>query len=105
MKRKDRPDGLQLITANSLPVLDALDKIGLLGKVQIVTTDLFQELIPIIEEGKVLASIYQRPYTQGKVAYENLLAHLLKQGNLRLTLRLAPTSFFAVTFRRSPIER
>jgi LacI family transcriptional regulator len=94
MKRKDRPAGLYLSTANSLPVLKALEEMGLLGKGQIVTTDLFQELLPMIEDGKILASMYQRPYTQGKVAFENLLAHLLKEGNLQSTVRLAPHVIF-----------
>ena len=94
MQGGSRPDGLYLSTANSMPVLKALDELGLLGKVQIVTTDLFQELVPLIEVRKVLATMYQRPYTQGKLAFESLLAHLLEGRKPQPTVRLAPHVIF-----------
>jgi LacI family transcriptional regulator len=94
MQGKDRPEGLYLSTANSLPVLQALEELDLLGKVQIVTTDLFQELIPLIEFGKILATMYQRPFTQGKVAFESLLAYLLKETTSHAVVRLAPHVIF-----------
>ncbi|AEU35200.1 LacI family DNA-binding transcriptional regulator [Granulicella mallensis] len=94
MQSKDRPEGLYLSTANSMPVLRALDELGLLGKVQIVTTDLFQELVPLIEFGKVLATMYQRPYTQGKVAFESLLAYLKEENKPNPVIRLAPHVIF-----------
>jgi LacI family transcriptional regulator len=94
MQGKDRPDGLYLSTANSMPVLEALDELGLLGKTQIVTTDLFQELVPLIEFGKILATMYQRPYTQGKVAFESLISYLLKETKSNAVIRLAPHVIF-----------
>jgi LacI family transcriptional regulator len=90
MKGKDRPHGLYLSTANSMPVLKALDELNLLGKVQIVTTDLFQELVPLIEFGKVLATLYQRPYTQGKVAFELLIRYLQGEDKAQPAVRLTP---------------
>ena len=94
MLGKNRPEGLYLSTANSIPVLQALDEMKLLEKVQIVTTDLFQELVPFIELGKVLATLYQRPFTQGKIAFENLLAHLVKGPASDPTVQLAPHVVF-----------
>jgi len=94
MKSKDRPDGLYLSTANSMPVLEALEELGLLGKVQVITTDLFQELVPLIEFNKVLASMYQRPYTQGKVAFESLIAYLMQVDAEHPVVRLAPHVIF-----------
>jgi LacI family transcriptional regulator len=94
MEGKSRPEGLYLSTANSIPVLKALEELGLLGKVQIVTTDLFGELVPLIESGKILASLYQRPYRQGKLAFENLVAYLLKEANVQPVVRLAPHVVF-----------
>ena len=52
LRGKTRPDALYISTANSLPVLRALEEHKLLGRVQVVTTDLFHELIPILESGK-----------------------------------------------------
>lgn len=94
MSSKDRPEGLYLSTANSLPVLQALEELGLLGKTQIITTDLFQDLVPMIEFGKVLASMYQRPYTQGKVAFESLIAYLMQENAPHPLVRLAPHVIF-----------
>jgi LacI family transcriptional regulator len=94
MKSKDRPQGIYLSTANSIPVLKALDELNLLGTVQIVTTDLFQELVPLIEFGKVLATMYQRPYTQGKVAFESLVEYLRSDDKVQPAVRLAPHVIF-----------
>src|SRR5271170_737827 len=90
LKSKTRPDAIYISTANSLPVLRALEEQKLLGRVQVVTTDLFHELVPLIESGKVLATLYQRPQAQGKMAFETLLGHLLEKDKPVKTHRLAP---------------
>jgi LacI family transcriptional regulator len=90
MQAKPRPEGLYLSTANSFPVLQALDELGLLGKITIVTTDLFEDLVPLIESGKVLATLYQRPFTQGKLAFEGLLKSLFEENKPQPDVRLAP---------------
>jgi LacI family transcriptional regulator len=94
MQRKERPDGLYISTANSLPVLDALGKLKLLGKIPIIATDLFEELVPFLERGEILATIYQRPFTQGKQAFESLLAHLIVKDRPTTEIRLAPHVIF-----------
>jgi LacI family transcriptional regulator len=94
MQSKDRPEGLYLSTANSVPVLNALDELQLLGKTQVVTTDLFHELVPLIEFGKILATIHQRPYTQGEIAFHNLVAYLLKEKTAHVSVRLPPHVIF-----------
>jgi LacI family transcriptional regulator len=89
-KSKTRPDAIYISTANSLPVLRALEEQKLLGRVQVVTTDLFHELVPLLESGKVLATLYQRPQAQGKMAFETLLGHLIEKDKHVKTHRLAP---------------
>lgn len=89
-KGTPRPSGLYISTANSIPVLQALEKQGLLGRVQIITTDLFRELAQLIESGEVLATLYQRPFMQGEVAFKTLLAHLLGTEKPLSIQRLAP---------------
>ncbi len=89
-----KPQGLYISTANSIPVLQALEEQGLLGKIQVVTTDLFQELAPLIETGKILATLYQRPFTQGKVAFERLITYLLEDKKTSPMVRLAPHIIF-----------
>jgi LacI family transcriptional regulator len=89
-----KPQGLYISTANSLPVLQAIEEEGLLGKIQVVTTDLFQELIPLIEAGKILATLYQRPFTQGKIAFESLVTYLLEGRKNSPIIHLAPHMIF-----------
>lgn len=90
MRGDRRPSGLYLTTANSVPVMNALDKLGLLGKVAVITTDFFQDLVPLIEQGHVLATLHQRPRTQGKLAFETLLNSLLTGNCTSSVARLAP---------------
>ena len=73
-----RPDlgGVYINTANSLPVLKAAEETGLLSRLKIITTDLFPELIPMIEDGHVFATLYQRPFVQGRTAFEMLCRFL-----------------------------
>jgi len=82
--------GVYINTANSLPVLRAVEEAGLLGKVKIITTDLFPELVPFIESGAVLATLYQRPLTQGRMVFEALARYLTVGTSPDRITRLAP---------------
>ena len=88
--RKPYPLGVYLSTANSIPVLRALEEKKLFGEVQVIATDLFPELVPYIESGKILATLYQRPFAQGKTALELLLSYLLNGVTPEPITRLAP---------------
>lgn len=90
LRSRTRPDAIYISTANSLPVLRALEELRLLGRVQVITTDLFHELVPLLESGKVLATLYQRPEAQGKLAFETLMAHLMDKDKPVRTHRFAP---------------
>ncbi|MGC1462545.1 MAG: LacI family DNA-binding transcriptional regulator [Terracidiphilus sp.] len=90
LKSKKRPDAIYISTANSLPVFRALEELKLLGRVQVIATDLFPELVPLVESGKVLATLYQRPEAQGKTAFETLIAHLSDKSKPVKSHRFAP---------------
>jgi LacI family transcriptional regulator len=90
LKRKPRPIGIYVNTANSVPVLRALEEKGMWGRVELITTDLFAELVPLIESGKILATLHQRPFTQGKLAFETLCRFLLEGVQPEPVTRLAP---------------
>jgi LacI family transcriptional regulator len=90
LRSKTRPDAIYISTANSLPVLRALEENKLLGRVQVITTDLFHELVPLLESGQVLATLYQRPEAQGKLAFESLIAHVMNKDKPVRTHRFAP---------------
>lgn len=82
--------GIYISTANSLPVLRALQEHKQIKQVRIITTDLFPELLPLLESGGILATLYQRPFTQGKVAFETLTQYLLEGIRPPSSTRLTP---------------
>ena len=66
-------------TANSITVIKALEEMDPERHVALVTTDLFPQLVPFLTSGRVLATIYQRPEAQGRIAFE-ALHHFLVDG-------------------------
>ena len=77
LNHKPRPTGIYISTANSLPVLRVLEERKVLDQVQVITTDLFPELVNFLESGRILATLYQRPPTQGRAAFEALIRYLM----------------------------
>lgn len=76
---KAHPDlkGVYVSTVNSLPVLRAIEREDRFRDLTIVTTDLFPELVPWIRAGKVTATVYQRPLSQGRLALQALYQFLV----------------------------
>jgi LacI family transcriptional regulator len=90
LRRKIKPVGIYINTANSVPVLRAIEENGMWGRIKLITTDLFAELVPLIESGRILATLYQRPFTQGKLAFETLCRYLVEGVQPEPITRLAP---------------
>jgi len=90
LRRKTKPIGIYINTANSVPVLRAIEENKMWGRVRLITTDLFSELVPLIESGNILATLYQRPFTQGKLAFETLCRYLVEDIQPEPITRLAP---------------
>jgi LacI family transcriptional regulator len=82
--------GLYIGTANSLPVLQAIDDSGLGDQIRVISTDLFPALVPLIRSGRVLATIHQRPKTQGRLAFQALYQFLLEGKYPSPTIRVVP---------------
>lgn len=101
----ENPDlvGIYVTTEASTPVINAVRDAGLIGKLTIVATDLFPALVKEIRAGSVTATIYQRPRTQGRMAFRVLhefliegeypaqnvtfAPHLVMRGNLEFFLQ------------------
>jgi LacI family transcriptional regulator len=90
LAHKPRPIGIYISTANSLPVLSALEERSALDHIHVIATDLFPELLGFLESGKILATLYQRPFTQGKIALEALIRYLRDGVSPAPATRLAP---------------
>ena len=101
-------NAIYVSTVNSMPVLRAVDHKRRSGQLAIVTTDLFPALVPHIRDGRVAATIYQRPLSQGRLALQALyrflldgtrpparikvLPHVVMRSNLELLLQNSESS-------------
>lgn len=82
-------------TVNSMPVCQALMEMGRAGKVKLVTTDLFPEMVPFFKDGTITASIHQRPYEQGRASVRMLVDHLISRLPIPPTTKLTPSIVMA----------
>jgi LacI family transcriptional regulator len=89
---EQNPDlaGIYVTTEASIPVLRAACDFNLLGRLTIITTDLFPELVPHIRSGAVVATIYQRPRAQGEMALRMLHEFLAEGARRSHQVALAP---------------
>lgn len=71
--------GYYVSTVNSMPVIGALKSRNLLGKVVLITTDVFPQMIPYLRSGHITASLYQRPRVQGELALRTMYS-MLREG-------------------------
>lgn len=90
LERNPRPAAIYISTANSLPALSALDEQGALDQILVVATDLFAELVPFLESGRILGTLYQRPSAQGRAAAEALVHYVLEGAAPNPVTRFAP---------------
>jgi LacI family transcriptional regulator len=82
--------GIYVTTEASIPVLSAARDSSMLDKLTIITTDLFPALVEEIRSGAVLATIYQRPRTQGRLAFRVLHEFLVEGECPSFQVTLAP---------------
>ncbi len=89
---KAHPDlaGMYVTTEASIPVLDAARDTKMLEQLTVITTDLFPALVPEIRSGAVEATIYQRPRTQGRMAFRLLQEFLVEGACSTKHLMLSP---------------
>lgn len=87
---KTRPSAIYMTTAHSAPVLRACEERKLLGRILLITTDLFPEIVPYLQSGAVVATLHQRPLTQGKMIVEQMIRYLTQRMVERSEIRLAP---------------
>jgi len=81
---------MYVTTEASIPVINAARDLGRLDKVTIVATDLFPALVEEMRGGAVVATIYQRPRTQGRMAFRVLYDYLVNGENPPLPTSFAP---------------
>jgi LacI family transcriptional regulator len=82
--------GVYVTTANSPPVMRALADRQRSGRTTTITSDLFPALVPLIQAGYIAATIDQRPWIQGQIAFRTMYAHLIEGVRPPHFVQLAP---------------
>jgi LacI family transcriptional regulator len=82
--------GIYVSTVNCMPVVRAVQERKRAGKIRLITTDLFREMIPHLQHGTISASIYQDPYQQGQTAVRLLVDYLANGATIPKTCFLNP---------------
>lgn len=82
--------GIYITTEASIPVIQAARDAKILESLTIITTDLFPALIEEMRQGSVAATIFQRPRTQGRMAYRLLHEYLVEGSCSTGELTLSP---------------
>src|SRR5271157_3001741 len=82
--------GLYVSTANCLPVCRAVTTLGLSQKVKLIASDLFLEMMPYFDMGVIAASIYARPFAQGRTAIRLIVEHVLYGRRIRSNYYVPP---------------
>lgn len=90
LEEKPTLSGLYINIGLSLPVCSAIDARKLSGKVRVIGTDLFKEMVPFLKKGTIAASIYQRPFVQGQHAVRLIVDHILAGRPIPATHYLNP---------------
>lgn len=91
LRREPILRGIYVSTVNCLPVCRALRKLNLEGKVALITTDVFPQMVPHLLQGTIRTSIYQNPYLQGQTAVRLLVDHLLNGSVIPSSNLVSPT--------------
>ena len=88
----DYPDigGLYIGSANSITVCNRLVELGLKGRIKIVASDVFPELIDHMKNGVIDATIFQQPHNIGYLAFKYLFEYLTEGRRIDKDILLPP---------------
>lgn len=90
LEKEEKISALYLTTANCLPVCRAICTLNLSHRIKLIASDLFLEMIPYFDMGIIAASIYARPFAQGRLALRLIMDKILYGHTIRAQNYLAP---------------
>lgn len=79
LNRHPAVKGIYIATANSMPVVQAMEKLGRDRKIKIITTDLFPAIVPHIRSQTIAATIHQKAREQGATAFQTIVRFLTEK--------------------------
>lgn len=90
LEKEEKISALYVTTANCLPVCRAVNTLNLSHRIKLIASDLFLEMIPYFDMGIIAASIYARPFAQGRLALRLIMDKILYGYTIRTQNYLAP---------------
>lgn len=89
---RDYPNlkGLYINTSNSITVCNKIVEKGMVGQIKIVASDIFPELVELIKNGTVQATIYQNQFGQAKKAFKNLYEYIAEGRQFEKDIYMIP---------------
>lgn len=82
--------GIYVNSFNSSGVLKSIMEHGMGGKITVITSDIYDELRNYIEQGVVIASIFQDQYAQGKIGLKMLYQTIAEDVEVDDTILINP---------------
>ena len=82
--------GIYISSANSVPVIEKIIASGKAGDIKIVASDIFPELNEYIRNGIIMATIFQNPYRQAKMAVMNLYYYIAEKRKIPEVFKITP---------------
>ena len=71
--------GIYINTANSVSVCNQLKRMGYAGKIRVIASDVFQDLVELMNENVIQATIFQDPFRQGRNSVKYLYRSIFEE--------------------------
>jgi len=82
--------GVYASTAVTVPICKRIKDAGLSGKIKLIGTDLTEEHIPFLEDGTIVATLFQDPFQMGYKAFMKMYDYLSKNWESRRNIYINP---------------
>ena len=97
----DHPDvrGIYVVSANSLGVCRCIDEKYRDKGIKLIGTDIFDGIVPYLENGIMTATIYQSPSRQGRIAINSLYDRITTKKKPENDITVAPLLLMRSNYR------
>lgn len=91
---------IYVATSNSVAVCKTLDRLDPERKVRIIATDLFEDMLPYMESGRIIATVYQNPKRMGELAMEKAFSIMFSGDHALTTEYIQPELILPANMRK-----
>ena len=91
---------IYVATSNSIAVCERLEKLDPEKKTRIIATDLFEDMLPYLESGRIIATVYQNPRLMGEMAMEKAFSIMFNSEHTFATDYIRPELILPANMRK-----